>query len=156
MVWTDSFASNLLLASDSHHFWWLEIMCLETYPSWSIKVMAPLHNKSPTSFSIMTDSIREVPFWLEQTFARVLITLVLCILSQFPRFLDPLSVFPTFFQNVWSVLSVEFSVFSLLKTDFSPIDVLFVTSVESGLGKIFWVRFPPENLWLSFPKLMFW
>ena len=79
---------------------------------------------------------------LEKTFARVSITLVLCILAKFPKFLDPLSMFSTFFKKILSALPVERSVFSMLKTAISPKDELFVTCpVESVLGNQFWQCF---------------
>ena len=67
----DSIVSNLLLASDSYPFGELEIMCLETEPSVDLL-------KLWLSWLILS-----LKFFcrLEQNFARVLITLVLCILS---------------------------------------------------------------------------
>ena len=94
---------------------------------------------------------------LEKTFARVSITLVLCILAKFPKFLDPLSMFSTFFKKILSALPVERSVFSMLKTAISPKDKLFVTfPVESVLGNQFWVDlFGNASSWklvVTFPE----
>lgn len=81
----------------------------------------------------MTESICEIP-----SLVRVLITLVLRILSQYPEFLNPLSIFSTVLQNVLNALPAELLECPLLKTDISPLIKLFVTfPVESVFGKTF-------------------
>ena len=98
--WTDSIASNLSLASDFHSFSELEIMCSETDASVDqSSLWLPCSINLPLLFHHDWFS-RWISFSgkeLGKTFARISIILLLCILAQFPKFLDPLSIFSTSF-----------------------------------------------------------
>ena len=99
--------------------------------------MAPLLNKSSTSFPFLHDcSIHEVPFLIETDLCKDFDNISIV----YPVAISKISwSFVNFFRillKILSTLPVE-----LLKTDVSPMNELFVTfPVESVLGKIFWAR----------------
>ena len=132
--WTDSIASNLLLVFDSYPFQELEIMCLGIDSLDLLRLWLPYSLNLPHFFLWWSIPSEKFLSLLEQTFARVLITLVLCILSQFLKLIDPLSDFSHTLTKCLNVLSVKCLVSPLLKTDFSPMDELFVTFTRTQVN----------------------
>ena len=69
-------------------------------------------------FFIMTDSTSEKPFLIGIDLWKGFDNIGIVILSEFPKFLDFLSVFPIFLQNVVNSLPVKVFTSPLLKIDF--------------------------------------
>lgn len=66
----------------------------------------------------MTDSTIEKPFLIRIDLWKGFDNIGIVILSEFPKFLDFLSVFPIFLQNVVNSLPVKVFTSPLLKIDF--------------------------------------